>query len=47
LASFLKELSIDTYKIDIHTCPEYDRGNIPSVGMAQYDIVARPEKKYN
>jgi adenine-specific DNA-methyltransferase len=44
-----KKPTIDTSKlnqIDTYTYPEYDRANIPPVGMAQYDTVASPEAKY-
>ncbi|MCL1928988.1 MAG: site-specific DNA-methyltransferase [Treponema sp.] len=44
-----KPPTIDTSKlnqIDTYTYPEYDRANIPPVGMAQYDTVASPEAKY-
>jgi hypothetical protein len=34
-------------QIDAYTYPEYDRANIPPVGMAQYDTVASPEQKYD
>ncbi|GHT69494.1 hypothetical protein FACS1894110_19050 [Spirochaetia bacterium] len=33
--------------IDSYTYPEYDRANIPRVGMAQYDMAASPEAKYD
>jgi len=33
-------------QIDAYSYPEYDRANIPPVGMAQYDTVASPETKY-
>jgi hypothetical protein len=33
-------------QIDTYTYPEYDRANIPPVGMAQYDVIASPEAKY-
>jgi adenine-specific DNA-methyltransferase len=33
-------------QIDAYTYDEYDRANIPPVGMAQYDIAASPEAKY-
>jgi hypothetical protein len=33
-------------QIDTFTYPEYDRANIPPVGMAQYDTVASPEGQY-
>jgi adenine-specific DNA-methyltransferase len=33
-------------QIDAYTYSEYDRANIPPVGMAQYDKVASPEAKY-
>ncbi|MDR1317294.1 MAG: hypothetical protein LBK13_10515 [Spirochaetales bacterium] len=32
--------------IDASTYPEYDRANIPPVGMAQYDMAVSPEEKY-
>ena len=44
-----KKPAIDISKlnqIDTYTYPEYDRANIPPVGMAQYDTVASPEAKY-
>ncbi|GHT69497.1 hypothetical protein FACS1894110_19070 [Spirochaetia bacterium] len=34
-------------EIDSYTYPEYDRANIPRVGMAQYDMAASPEAKYD
>jgi hypothetical protein len=33
-------------QIDAFTYGEYDRANIPRVGMAQYDMAASPEAKY-
>jgi adenine-specific DNA-methyltransferase len=42
--------SIDTSKllqVDAYTHDEYDRANIPPVGMAQYDMAASPEEKYD
>jgi adenine-specific DNA-methyltransferase len=33
-------------QIDTYTYDEYDRANIPPVGMAQYDMVASPKAKY-
>jgi adenine-specific DNA-methyltransferase len=33
-------------QIDAYTHDEYDRANIPPVGMAQYDTAASPEAKY-
>ncbi len=44
-----KKPAIDTSKlnqIDTYTHPEYDRANIPPVGMAQYDTLASREAKY-
>ena len=44
-----KKSLTDTSKfnqIDTYTYPEYDRANIPPVGMARYDTVASPEAKY-
>ncbi|MDR1908875.1 MAG: hypothetical protein LBQ35_03050 [Spirochaetaceae bacterium] len=44
------EKSIDTDKlrqVDAYTHDEYDRANIPPVGMAQYDMAASPEEKYD
>jgi hypothetical protein len=44
-----KTPTIDTSKlnqIDAYTYSEYDRANIPHVGIAQYDTVASPEAKY-
>jgi adenine-specific DNA-methyltransferase len=44
-----KKPPIDTNRlnqIDAYTHDEYDRANIPPVGMAQYDMVASPEAKY-
>jgi hypothetical protein len=40
--------TIDTSRlnqIDAYTHDEYDRANIPPVGMAQYDMAASPEAK--
>jgi len=33
-------------QIDSYTYPEYDRANIPLVGMAKFDTVASPEGQY-
>jgi hypothetical protein len=33
-------------QIDAYTYPEYDRANIPPVGMAKFDTAASPEAKY-
>ena len=33
-------------QIDAYTYPEYDRANIPLVGMAKFDTVASPEGQY-
>ena len=44
-----KKPTADTSKlnqIDTYTYPEYDRANIPPVGMAKFDTVASPEAKY-
>jgi len=44
-----KKPEIDTSRlnqIDAYTYPEYDRANIPPVGMAKFDTVASPEAKY-
>jgi adenine-specific DNA-methyltransferase len=41
--------TIDTSRlnqIDAYTHDEYNRANIPPVGMAQYDMAASPEAKY-
>ncbi|GHT82451.1 hypothetical protein FACS1894137_01370 [Spirochaetia bacterium] len=45
-----KPAPLDPHKlteIDTYTYPEYDRANIPPVGMAQYDMAASPEAKYD
>ncbi|MDR1881956.1 MAG: hypothetical protein LBR26_04145, partial [Prevotella sp.] len=34
-------------QVDAYTHDEHDRKNIPPVGMAQYDIAASPEKRYD
>jgi adenine-specific DNA-methyltransferase len=44
-----KKPTIDTSRlnqIDAYTYDDYNRANIPPVGMAQYDTVASPEAKY-
>ncbi|MDR0585638.1 MAG: site-specific DNA-methyltransferase, partial [Treponema sp.] len=44
-----KKKTIDASRlnqIDAYTHDEYDRANIPPVGMAQYDMAASPEAKY-
>jgi adenine-specific DNA-methyltransferase len=44
-----KKQTPDTSKlnqIDAYLYPEYDRANIPPVGLAGYDTVASPEAKY-
>ena len=44
-----KKTPIDTAKlnqIDAYTYPEYERTNIPPVGMAQFDTITSPEAKY-
>jgi adenine-specific DNA-methyltransferase len=33
-------------QIDVYTHDEHNRANIPPVGMAQYDMAASPEAKY-
>jgi adenine-specific DNA-methyltransferase len=41
--------TIDTSRlnqIDAYTHDEHDRANISPVGMAQYDMAASPEAKY-
>jgi hypothetical protein len=43
-----KKPTLDTSnlnQIDTYTYPEYDRANIPPVGMAQYDTVARAPRQ--
>jgi hypothetical protein len=44
-----KTTTTDTAKlnhIDTYTYPEYDRANIPPVGMAQYDTETNPKTNY-
>ena len=43
-----KKPTTDTNKlnqIDAYTYPEYDRANIPPVGMARFDTVAQPRSQ--